>query len=128
MAEQDIIEKVQNIITNDNIILNKHVPFKVLQLNYLEKQSFYGLYRSFSVYCVSNNNMIKVEAKIKNDFFETSELKLYSRKTNIKNKVQHLEMSYDLFEGKSEEALLLFDALKKIFYEPYINLKVLPKQ
>ncbi len=40
MAEQDIIEKVQNIITNDNIILNKHVPYKVLQLNYLEKQSF----------------------------------------------------------------------------------------
>jgi hypothetical protein len=128
MAEQDIIEKVQNIITNDNIILNKHVPYKVLQLNYLEKQSFYGLYRSFSIYCVSNNNMIKVEAKIKNDFFETSELKIYSRKTTIKNKVQHLEMNYDLFDGKSEEALFLFDALKKNFYEPYVNLKVLPKQ
>jgi hypothetical protein len=128
MAEQDIIEKVQNIITNDNIILNKHVPYKVLQLNYLEKQSFYGLYRSFSIYCVSNNNMIKVEAKIKNDFFETSELKLYSRKTTIKNKVQHLEMNYDLYDGKSEETLFMFNALKKKFYEPYVNLKVLPKQ
>ena len=44
----NIIETVDNFLTEHKIILNKHVPFKVLQLHCEERQDIYGLFRKKS--------------------------------------------------------------------------------
>jgi hypothetical protein len=122
----NIIETVDNFLTEHKIILNKHVPFKVLQLHCEERQDIYGLFRTLSVYCVSNNNKIRIESNMRNDFFESSDMKIIVTKTYPgTNKSEDFNM---VLKGDNEIINGWYDLIKNKYYLPHINTKVLPKQ
>jgi len=122
----NIIETVDNFLAEHKIILNKHVPFKVLQLHAEERQDLYGLFRTLSVYCVSNNNQLRIESNMRNDFFSTSDMKIIVTKTYpASNRSQDFEMT---LEGDNEAVNDWYESIKNKYYLPHINIKVLPKQ
>jgi hypothetical protein len=122
----NIIETVDNFLTEHKIILNKHVPFKVLQLHCEERQDIYGLFRTLSVYCVSNNNKIRIESNMRNDFFESSDMKIIVTKTYPgTSKSEDFNM---VLKGDNEIINGWYDLIKNKYYLPHINTKVFPKQ
>ena len=122
----NIIETVDNFLAEHKIILNKHVPFKVLQLHAEERQDLYGLFRTLSVYCVSNNNKIRIESNMRNDFFSTSDMKIIVTKTYpASNRSEDFEMT---LEGDNEAVNDWYESIKNKYYLPHINTKVFPKQ
>jgi len=127
MENINLTEKVKSILDDHQIILNKHVPYKVLQCNYKERQDVYGLERKFSVYCVSNNNSMAVMSKMRNDFFERSDIFLVLSKTLPQTSTVN-EYTFKLLDGDNELVKNSFDDLKKIFYDNYINYKVFPQK
>jgi hypothetical protein len=121
-----IIETLDNFLTEHKITLNKHVPFKVLQLHAEERQDLYGLFRTLSVYCVSNNNKLRIESNMRHDFFSSSEMKIIVTKTYPgTNRSQDFEMT---LEGDNEAVNDWYELIKNKYYLPHINTKVLPKQ
>ena len=122
----NIIETLDNFLTERKITLNKHVPFKVLQLHAEERQDLYGLFRTLSVYCVSNNNQLRIESNMRNDFFSSSEMKIIVTKTYPgSNRSQDFEMT---LEGDNEAINSWNESIKNKYYLPHVNTKVLPKQ
>jgi hypothetical protein len=122
----NIIETLDNFLTERKITLNKHVPFKVLQLHAEERQDLYGLFRTLSVYCVSNNNQLRIESNMRNDFFSSSEMKIIVTKTYPgSNRSQDFEMT---LEGDNEAVNSWHESIKNKYYLPHVNTKVLPKQ
>lgn len=127
MENLNLAEDVKKILAEHEIILNKHVPFKVLQCNYIEVQNVYGLERRFSVYCVSNNNSMTVTSKMRNDFFERSNIYLNISKT-IPQTSTVIQNSFELLEGNNLTIKTAFNELKKTFYDLHINETVFPQK
>ena len=122
----NIIETLDNFLTEHKIILNNHVPFKVLQLHAEERQDFYGLSRTLSVYCISNNNKIRIESNMRDDFFSSSDIKIIVTKTYPgSNRSQDFEMT---LEGDNEAVNGWYESIKNKYYLPHVNIKVFPKQ
>ena len=122
----NIIEILDNFLTEHKIILNKHVPYKALQLHAEERQDLYGLFRTLSLYCVSNNNSLRIESNMRNDFFSSSDMKIIVTKTYPgSNRSEDFEMT---IEGDNEAINSWYESIKNKYYLPHINTKVLPKQ
>ncbi len=122
----NIIETVDNFLAEHKIILNKHVPFKVLQLHAEERQDLYGLFRTLSVYCVSNNNKLRIESNMRNDFYSSSDMKIIVTKTYPgTNKSEDFDM---ILEGDNETINGWYELVKNKYYLPHVNVKVFPKQ
>ena len=122
----NIIETLDNFLTEHKIILNKHVPFKVLQLHAEERQDLYGLFRTLSVYCVSNNNRLRIESNMRNDFYSSSDMKIIVTKTYPgSNRSEDFEMT---LEGDNEAINSWYESIKNKYNFPHVHTNVLPKQ
>jgi hypothetical protein len=125
----NIIDEIHKIIHELNVVLKVSVPNRVLQLNYKETQTIYGIYKSLNVYNNSTNDQIIIVCKLKNNFFAKSKIFFEINKTHLTaSGLSFDNYKHNFFEGTCEEANEIFEALKKEFYDPHIKIPVPPKQ
>ena len=121
----NIVDLIDNILDEHSIYLNKHVPFKFLLLNSAETQDKFGLKRSLSIYCPSNNNSLRFIFNSRHDFYYISDISIIITKTFPgSTKTETFEHK---FEGDNEFIETWYDKLKDRYYNPHINKKVLVK-
>ena len=78
------------------------------------------------MYCVSNNNKLRVESNMRNDFYSSSDMKIVITKTYPgTNKSEDFDM---ILEGDNETINGWYELIKNKYYLPHVNTKVFPKQ
>lgn len=122
----NVIQTIDNYLTENKIIFTKHVPYKLLQLHCSERQDYYGFFRTLSIYCVSNNNRMIINSNMRHDYFESSEIIIKISKTDpgtTKSREHEIE-----FKGDNELVNGWYEQIKNKYYLPHVNLEVLPKK
>ena len=121
----NIVDLIDNILDEHSIYLNKHVPFKFLLLNSAETQDKFGLTRSLSIYCPSNNHSMMFIFNYRHDFYYISDISFKISKTFPgTTKTETFE---NKFEGNNEFVESWYNKIKQKYYDPHLNTKVLVK-
>jgi len=109
MICKQISKHVRTKIEDFEIITKLAVPNRMHQMHYSEKQTMYGLSKTFYFYNNSTNDQIKITCNLKNDFYNSSNITLNLLKTSLNSKgLNFNNVNENLFEGPCEEANQIF--------------------
>lgn len=120
---------IKDILKSNNFKFDVLVPSKSLLCIYKEEQNLYGLLKKFVVTNNHHNISFTISANLRNDYFENSNIEFKLTRPLIeKNKIlQQVTIIESLHTGKNSDTDILFQNLKKEFYDRCIKLPVPPK-